>query len=236
MPELPLYFLCSISGPNKELHQRRVWSYENGLDVKKKFSEMSGYATEDLKVLFGNHEMLDTEKLEDLVPLGFTKESQLSVEFINPMKIFVQTDDGKEYSVLLTPKCRLEHVVIAVCPQMKLPFGLGEISIGGCKCDEYRTLNEMDISEGSILKFALCPLGEMILKKESINESIIEKAISSVKTIPFTQLKRNITTGFLSDLKRMMDCSREKREITCLLKRFILSIALRESASCDISD
>jgi hypothetical protein len=93
----------------------------------------------------------------------------------------------------------------------------------------------MDISEGTIVKLDLCPLSDMILKRDSISPSIIESAISYVETAPFCQLKRNITTEFVCEMKRFMDHERENRETSGLLKRLILSIAFRGSLSCRFS-
>jgi hypothetical protein len=231
MSQLPYVFLCSVSGPNTELYEVSVYYFDKCLDVKKSFSKESGYAIDDLKILFGDHELTDTETLEDLVPLGFTDLSQLSVELLNPMKIVVQTNDGNEYPVLMTPKFRLERIANKVCGQMNIPTCLGEISVGGCKCDQYRILNEMDISEGDVVKFDLCPLGELIFQKESISASIIEKAISYVETVPFVQLEINITLEFLCSVKRVMEGEKGNREISGLLKRLILSIAYRDSIS-----
>jgi hypothetical protein len=150
------------------------------------------------------------------------------------MKIIVQSGDGKEYPVRITPKCRLQSVVSAICAPLNLPVVLGEISVGDSRYGQYRTLKEMDISEGDVVIFDICPLGEMILKQKSTSPSIFEEAISYVESISFTQLERNITTTFLSEVKRTMDGSRENREKSGALKRLILSIAFRGVISCEI--
>jgi hypothetical protein len=50
----------------------------------------------------------------------------------------------------------------------------------------------MDISKGNIVKFEVCPLAELILKKGSLTASIMETTISYVETILLTQLKKGI--------------------------------------------
>jgi hypothetical protein len=224
MSERPFVFYCSISGPNKELYQINVLARDNSLEVKNRFSEKSGYPAEDLKILFGNHEMTDSETLNDLVPLGFTTESKLSVELRNPMKIIVQTKDGKKYPVLLTPKCQLESATHAVCRLINIPPGLGDISVGGCKCDQHQTLNEMDISEGSFVKFCVRPLGDVILKEDCLTPSIFEASISYIEGHPYVKLVRYMSKELFCEVKNIMDLKKEKKEIFCLLKRLLLTI------------
>jgi hypothetical protein len=227
MAELPWSLDCYVLGPNRETFILDFWSYDTGLRMKERFSEKSGYSAEDLKILFGEHEMIDTEKLEDLVPLGFIEESELFVELINPLTIVVHSDDGKEFPVLVTPKCRLECVANAVCNPLNLRGGLGEIAVRGSKCDQYRTIDEMDIDEKTVLKFHLCPLADLILKKDSLTPSIIELAISYVEKVPFPQLKRNITKEFLCEIMKLMKSNEKNKEIRRNLKSLIVEIAYR---------
>jgi hypothetical protein len=50
--------------------------------VKKRLSELCGYRKYDLKVFFGEHEMTNTETVENLIPLGFRKDSEFAVKVI----------------------------------------------------------------------------------------------------------------------------------------------------------
>jgi hypothetical protein len=51
----------------------------------------------------------------------------------------------------------------------------------------------VDISEGNVVTFDLYPLGEMILKKDSLTAAIICSIVDYVETVPCDLLKRNIT-------------------------------------------
>jgi hypothetical protein len=116
---------------------------------------------------------------------------------------------------------------------LNISLGLGEIEIGDLKCDQYRTINEMDV-EKTPLKFQFCPFGELILKKESLTPSLIHAAVDCVEKVPFHPLKRNLSTELLSEIKKMMEEQKENQEISRLLKSLIVSICYRGSlhAAC----
>jgi hypothetical protein len=176
--------------------------------------------------------MEEEEILNDLVPLGFTTKSELSVELVNPVRLNVQDEDGREFAVVVTPKCRLECLGNVICSKLNLPFGLGEIEIGDLKCDQYRTINEMDVDEKTQMKFHVCPLGELILKKESLTPSIIDAAIEYAELVSFAKLERNITKEFVEELK-MMEEKKEDHEISGNLTSLIVSISYRGFLSAE---
>jgi hypothetical protein len=77
----------------------------------------------------------------------------------------VKTEDGKEFVVDVNNNTRLIAGTNAVSHRMKIPMGLGEMWIERKEIDEFRTMNEMDVVEGNVLSFHLCPLADLILKK-----------------------------------------------------------------------
>jgi hypothetical protein len=57
--------------------------------MKQMIASKFEFEKDDLKLLFGDHEMTDDEKLEDLVAFGFTEDSPLRVEIANSFPVCV---------------------------------------------------------------------------------------------------------------------------------------------------
>jgi hypothetical protein len=110
---------------------------------------------------------------------------------------------------------------------MEIPEIVGDIIIEGKEVNEYRTVNEMDLKEGSDLKVKLSGLGEMILKKEKLTSVVVEKAVEAVRKVPLEILKRNITSTYLKEVKEMIEKYKNEIDISCLMEKFLFEIGYR---------
>jgi hypothetical protein len=236
MAELPWAFCCSFIGPNQEKYEIGYRCDDTAMKVKERFSELSGYPKDNLKVFFERHAMDDNEYLQELVPLGFTTGSELNVKLVDCFQITVETEDGKEFVVDVNKNMRLMTVANVVCPRMNIPMGLGEIWIGDKEIDQFRTIAEMDVVEGNVLSFRLDPLADLILKKDSLTRWIIKKMIRYINTVPFWKLKRIITKELLIEVKKVMEKKKENIKIVNSLFSLLSSIAFRGAAQVNLEE
>jgi hypothetical protein len=61
-------FESSVVGGNRECYKMRIYGWSDWLDVKKRLSELCGCRKYDLNMMFGEHEMTNTETFEDVIP------------------------------------------------------------------------------------------------------------------------------------------------------------------------
>jgi hypothetical protein len=88
---------------------------------------------------------------------------------VNSFFVIVGTEEKKQFTILVNSNTRLTVGSNGVLIKVNIPKGLGEIVIEGKKVEEIGTINEMDVEEGNVLSFRLCPLMDLILDRDSIS-------------------------------------------------------------------
>jgi hypothetical protein len=118
---------------------------------------------------------------------------------------------------------------------MEISMGLGEIMIEGKKIEQFRTIEEMDVVEGKVVSFHLCPLADLILKRDSLSVSMVMRMKEYVETISFSSLKRIVTKEFLTKLKKVKKINKTKTDLVKSLKSLLFSILYRGAVHSSVS-
>jgi hypothetical protein len=122
------------------------------------------------------------------------------------------------------------------CRLMKLPVSLADVIIEGNRGNEYRTMREMDLADGSVVHLILCPHVHLIQKKQCLTPSLLESAITSVEGMPMWRLQRIITKEYLEELKSIIVEQEENEIISSLLMSLLFCIAYRGAREQGYSD
>jgi hypothetical protein len=161
------HFDCSVVGGNGECYKIRFYGWSDWLDVKKRLSELCGFTKYDLKFFFGEQEMTNAEMFEDVIPVGFRKDSEFDVKVVNSFPIIVETEEKKQFKIGVNSKSRVIIGGNDVCLEMNMGEGLGEIVISGKKVKKIGRIEEMEIVEGKVILFDLCGFVDLIVKEDS---------------------------------------------------------------------
>jgi hypothetical protein len=119
---------------------------------------------------------------------------------------------------------------------MNLEKNFVEIMIEGKKIEEIRTIGEMNVVEGKVDSFCLCPLGDFVLKQDSISVPMILRMKEYVERVSLSTLDRNITTEFLISMKKVMEKMKDNEEMLKSLKSLVFSISLRGAVEVGIGN
>jgi hypothetical protein len=185
----PLFFNWSVSLPNKNIENITFTKNDSGKEIKQKISCETPYSHVDMKVFFGEKEICDEERFFDLLPLGFVLISNLRVEIPNGFDVIVELTNGKKIDLNVGPHTQIHSIIRESEKQISLPLKLSALIKGGKELCPLRTLDELDINEGTVLIQQLNPLADIFIKQDSLTSSPILSMIEYVKHISVSELR-----------------------------------------------
>jgi hypothetical protein len=196
-----------------------------------------GFEKDDLKLFFEDHEMKTDERLENLVALGFRKDSPLHVEFANAFPIFVEFLDRKTRQFAIQSETTMLQLRKRVERNFGIPLGLISIECDGRVVDDYEIVREVCV-EGKKMKAEMkdSSLCELFSPSEKITEESVSKMIEEVKTMVFCELNEIATKELFSKLNELMKQYEDNSKMTLLLTLLAEEIAFKGAIHSDFSE
>jgi hypothetical protein len=152
--ELPDEFSLHLQLPFEEKLRKTVKFFNSEEELKRMIAFEFGFEKDDLKLFFEDHEMKTDERLEDLVALGFRKDSPLHVEFANSFPVCFGWWDGKTHQFAIQSGTFMMQLKKRIGIKTEIQSGLISFSFDGRVVDDYEVVKETCV-EGKRVKARL---------------------------------------------------------------------------------
>lgn len=144
-------FVKTLTGKMIELE---VETSDTIKEVKEKIQEQDGIPPEQQRLIFGGKQLADAKTLSECsITAGSTLHLVLALRGGGGMQVYVKTLTGKILTINVEPSDTIADVKSKIEELKGIPANPIQLTFGGSRLEDDKTLSHYDIRSGNVLNF-----------------------------------------------------------------------------------